>query len=344
MKLSQFHFELPQASIATAPANPRDTARLLQVADHLTDCSVYQLPDLLNEGDILVLNNTKVIPARLKGMRGIASITITLHKEISSGKWDVFAKPAKRLQMHDRFIIADDFWADVVHKGENGDVTLQFNVAGADFYSLLSQYGEMPLPPYIKRNDNHAENDRHDYQTIYAAHEGAVAAPTAGLHFTEALLDAIRAKGIEIVYVTLHVGAGTFLPVKVDNIAEHKMHAEQCLLTKETADKINAVKMRGGRVVAVGTTSVRVLETAARDDGQLQAFYGDTSIFITPGYRFKIIDLLMTNFHLPCSTLFMLVCAFAGTEKMFGAYQHAIESGYRFYSYGDTSLLYRMQS
>jgi S-adenosylmethionine:tRNA ribosyltransferase-isomerase len=341
MKLSDFYFDLPPHSIASSPANPKDSARLLAVSPQCTDYIVSQLPELLCAGDLLVVNNTKVIPAKLTGKRGTASVTVTLHKELRPAIWKAFAKPAKKLQLADKFTIADDFSAEVIEKGEEGEVTLRFNCEVTEFYSYLARYGSMPLPPYIKRNNNAQANDAHDYQTIYAEHKGAVAAPTAGLHFTDSLIQSLQHKGIEIAQVTLHVGAGTFLPVKVENISEHKMHAEYGEITQATADKINQVRKRGGRIVAVGTTSLRLLETATDDVGITHSFVGDTSIFITPGYRFKAVDMLMTNFHLPCSTLFMLVCAFAGSERMKQAYRYAIEKGYRFYSYGDASLLTR---
>lgn len=341
MKLSDFHFELPQSSIATSPASPKDSARLLEFSSSLNDFHVSQLPELLRKGDVLVVNDTKVIPAKLQGKRGAASVTITLHQELLPGTWKAFAKPAKKLQLHDRFVITEDFWADIIDKGRDGEITLAFNVKGADFYAYLSCYGEMPIPPYIKRPNDSLASDKRDYQTVYAAHEGAVAAPTAGLHFTDSLLEKIKAKGVDILYVTLHVGAGTFLPVKVDNITDHKMHSENYMLSQETADKINLAKQEGRRIIAVGTTSLRVLESAADENNILYPFSGETSIFITPGYRFKMVDMLFTNFHLPCSTLLMLVCAFAGREKIFQAYQHAIASGYRFYSYGDACLLYK---
>ena len=322
------------------PASPRDSARLLEISSKITDYTISDLPDLLRAGDILVLNNTKVIPAKLIGKRGDATISVNLHKEVQPGKWKAFAKPAKRLRLHDRFIVADDFFADVVDKGEDGEVTLHFNAFGADFFQQLSHYGQMPLPPYIKRTGE-VKEDHSDYQTIFAQHEGAVAAPTAGLHFTEGLLNRLQEKGIQFAYVTLHVGAGTFLPVKVEHIADHKMHAEWCEMSAQTAQQINGAKARGGRIVAVGTTSLRVLESVAGEDGTMKAFSGDTSIFITPGYRFKAVDILMTNFHLPCSTLLMLVCAFASRERIFQAYRHAIDSDYRFYSYGDATLIHR---
>lgn len=344
MKLSDFSFNLPSESIADVPASPRDTARLLELSPHgILDKTIKDLVTLLQPGDIVVFNNTKVIPARLIGKRENAKIEVTLHKQKANGVWKAFAKPAKRLQLGDRYAIADDFYADVIEKGEHGEVTLQFNVTGESFFSALSTYGYPPLPPYIARKEGPLEADKECYQTIYAEHKGAVAAPTAGLHFTDSLFEALEKKGIEKLFVTLHVGAGTFLPVKVDDIKDHVMHSEYCIVDAKTVERINQAKKEGRRVVAVGTTSLRLLETVADEAGILHPYEGETDIFITPGYKFKIVDMLLTNFHLPCSTLFMLVCAFAGTKRMKQVYEHAIANGYRFYSYGDANLLYRAE-
>jgi S-adenosylmethionine:tRNA ribosyltransferase-isomerase len=341
MRTADFDFELPPELIADEPARPRDAARLLDVGDALVDRHVRDLPDLLNPGDLLVYNDTRVIPARLTGKRGEVKVEATLHKREGADTWHVFAKPGKRLRVGDTIAFAPDLSAQVMEKREAGDIALRFSVAGGELMAALHRYGVMPLPPYIRRPDGASAKDAEDYQTVFAAREGAVAAPTAGLHFTPDLLARLEARGIRRVPVTLHVGAGTFLPVKVDDIRDHRMHAEWGEISNETARAIAETRAAGGRIVSIGTTSLRLLETAAADDGTLAPFSGDTDIFITPGYRFKIVDLLLTNFHLPCSTLFMLVSAFAGMERMRAAYAHAISSGYRFYSYGDTSLIGR---
>ncbi len=343
MKLSDFDFELPREAIAQTAIEPRDQSRLLHVTPQLEDAKVCDLPHYLRKGDVLVFNNTRVIPAKLTGYRGEAKIEVNLHKVISaeSDIWRAFAKPAKRLRVGEQFVVADGFSAEVLEKGEFGEVVLRFNFQNEAFYQALDQHGEIPLPPYIEREGGVTEEDNARYQTIYAQEKGAVAAPTAGLHFTDQLFAALDAMGVQRAYVTLHVGAGTFLPVKVDNIHEHKMHAEMCYLTEATAAQINAAKQAGGRVIAVGTTSLRVLESATDAEGITHPFEAETDIFITPGYRFKCVDLLFTNFHLPKSTLFMLVCAFSGMERMKAAYRHAVETGYRFYSYGDAMLLER---
>jgi S-adenosylmethionine:tRNA ribosyltransferase-isomerase len=343
MRVELFDFTLPQERIATEPASPRDAARLLHVhATGLGDLGVRDLPSLLRPGDVMVFNDTKVIPARLYGMRGEVRVEILLHKELDATRWQVFAKPAKRLRVGDGVIFAPGFSASVEAKSDDGQVTLRFHAADHDgFYRLLFDYGDIPLPPYIAREGQSRAEDRENYQTVYAKHEGSVAAPTAGLHFTDALLEAIRARGVALEYVTLHVGGGTFLPVKAEDTTEHIMHSEWGRLTAETAERINAARAAGGRVIAVGTTSMRLLETVVDESGCLQSYLGDTAIFITPGYRFKIVDCLMTNFHLPKSTLFMLVSAFSGLQRMKAAYTHAIANEYRFYSYGDSSFLER---
>lgn len=340
--LKDFDFDLPKELIAQEPLLTRDHARLLDVKPGcLVDRQVRDIVSLLHPGDVLVLNNTQVIPARLYGKRTEASIECTLHKQCSDDSWEVFAKPAKRLRVGEVVVFSPDFSAKVRAK-EEGICTLQFNHSGEALFKALETYGSMPLPPYIKRDKSALrQEDNEQYQTVYAEHKGAVAAPTAGLHFTPDLLDTIKAKGVQLVYVTLHVGAGTFLPVKVEDITQHQMHSEYCVLGAAEAAILNNAKQQGKRVVAVGTTSLRVLESAADAFGKVKPFAGETDIFIYPGYRFKLVDMLMTNFHLPCSTLFMLVCAFAGMDRMKSAYAHAINSGYRFFSYGDTSILTR---
>lgn len=341
MKVSDFDFDLPPALIAQRPARPRDSARLLAIGGGFRDLGVRDLPGLLRAGDVLVVNDTRVLPARLAGRRGAANVEVTLHRQDADAVWRAFAKPAKKLKVGDRVAFAPDFAAEVVAKGEDGEVTLRFDRGGDALRAALEAHGIMPLPPYIKRPRTGDAQDRGDYQTLFADKEGAVAAPTAGLHFTPALIAAVEARGVARVAVTLHVGAGTFLPVKVENVTEHRMHSEWGTIAPAAADAINAAKARGGRVVAVGTTALRLLETAAAPDGTLKPFAGETDLFIVPGYRFKIVDALITNFHLPRSTLFMLVCAFAGTATMKTAYEHAKERGYRFYSYGDCCFIER---
>ena len=340
MKVSDFDFELPRELIATHPAEPREAARLLEIGERLADRVVRDLPDLLAPGDIVVVNDTKVIPARLSGLRGVARVEVTLHKRESDSRWRAFAKGARKLKAGDRIDFAADFSAAVADKGEDGEVVLDFDRGGPELMTALTQHGFMPLPPYIARAAGPETRDREDYQTVFARHEGAVAAPTAGLHFTPALLAALKARGIQQATLTLHVGAGTFLPVKVEDTLDHKMHAEVGMIDAVTAEKINFARAQGGRVVAVGTTVTRTLESAADDRGIIHPFADETRLFITPGYRFKAIDMLLTNFHLPRSTLFMLVSAFAGLERMKAAYAHAIAARYRFYSYGDCCLLH----
>ncbi|WP_413206784.1 tRNA preQ1(34) S-adenosylmethionine ribosyltransferase-isomerase QueA [Rhodospirillum sp. A1_3_36] len=341
MRVDLFDFDLPPEAIADRPANPRESARLLLVdGTDRRDLGVKDLPGLLGSGDILVFNDTRVIPARLFGTIGEGKIEVTLHKRLGPDRWACFGRPARKLKPGVALSFAEGFSATVVERGEGGEATLVFDRSGAALMAALEAHGHIPLPPYIKRADD--ARDRSDYQTVYAREDGAVAAPTAGLHFTPTLLDALEARGVSRAMVTLHVGAGTFLPVKVDDTADHQMHSEIGRVTAETAAAINATKARGGKVVAVGTTALRLLESAATEDGTLLPFEGETDIFITPGYRFRIVDRLMTNFHLPRSTLFMLVSAFAGFETMRAAYAHAIATGYRFYSYGDSSLLTRV--
>jgi S-adenosylmethionine:tRNA ribosyltransferase-isomerase len=341
MRLGEFDFELPRERIAARPAAPRDAARLLEVRrDALLDHVFRDLPELLRAGDLLVFNDTKVIPARLAGRRGEAKVAVTLHKRAGPGRWRAFARPAKRLKAGDRVVFAEDFEAAVAAKGEAGEVTLDFGLDDAALGAALQRYGAMPLPPYIPREAGPDARDRADYQTVYAAREGAVAAPTAGLHFTPDLLDRLAAAGIGKVFVTLSVGAGTFLPVKAERVADHVMHAEWGAVNAEAARAVAETRAAGGRIVAVGTTSLRLLESAVGSGRAVAPFEGETDIFITPGFRFRAVDLLITNFHLPRSTLFMLVAAFSGLERMKSAYAHAVAAGYRFYSYGDACLLH----
>ncbi len=345
MKVDLFDFELPKALIADRPARPRDSARLLEVdSEALTHHIVRDLPQLLRPGDLMVFNDTRVIPARLRGMRGDAKVEVTLHQRRNANSWRVFAKPAKRLRPGDVVTFDTSFSAVVTEKGEAGEVTLDFSYAAADLNAALERSGEMPLPPYIQSLRATDERDKQDYQTHFAREDGSVAAPTAGLHFTPALMEALAARGVETARVTLHVGAGTFLPVRSEDTDDHFMHSEWGQVGAGTADHFNRVKAAGGRVMAVGTTSLRLLESAAAGAGEIAPFEGETDIFITPGYAFKTADLLMTNFHLPKSTLFMLVCAFAGMDTMKRAYGVAMQERYRFYSYGDTSVLHRAAS
>lgn len=352
MRVDLFDFDLPEERIALRPARPRDAARMLLVRpDGLEDRTVSDLPDLLRPGDALVVNDTKVIPAELHGERlrdgSSAHVSVTLHKREGASRWRALARPAKRLapgdrirfgQVSDNACLAAGLDATVEARAE-AEVTLNFDLSGPLLDEAIAAVGHIPLPPYIAGRRAEDAEDRRDYQTIYAREEGAVAAPTAGLHFTPELMERLEAKGISRHTVTLHVGAGTFLPVKADDTADHRMHPEWGTVSAATAEALNAARARGGRIVAVGTTSLRLLESAAGEDGAAKPFAGETSIFITPGYRFRAVDLLMTNFHLPRSTLFMLVSAFAGRERMLAAYRHAIAEGYRFYSYGDASLL-----
>ena len=338
MRVDAFDFDLPRAAIATRPARPRDSARLLDLTAGLGHRSVADLPNLLRPGDMMIFNDTQVIPARLVGIRGEARVELTLHRRCAEDRWKAFAKPARRLRPGDVIRFADGFSA-AVEARDGPEVSLLFDRAGAALAEALRSHGAVPLPPYIRRASD--ARDRDDYQTVYARREGAVAAPTAGLHFTDRLLQALDARDIARRFVTLHVGAGTFLPVSVEDTADHPMHAEACELTADTAAAINACRESGGRIVAVGTTVVRLLESAAKPDGIVAPFSGEVDLFIEPGYRFKTVDLMLTNFHLPRSTLFMLVCAFAGTKRMKAAYAEAVAEGYRFYSYGDACLLAR---
>lgn len=339
MRVDLFDFTLPPENIALRPAAPRDSARLLRVdAAGLADHVVRDLPGLLRAGDCLVFNDTRVIPAQLEGRRGEAKIGATLHKREGLRLWRAFVRNAKRVRTGDLIDFGQGVSAIAADRGEDGSILLDFQ-GEEPVELLLERAGTMPLPPYIAGKRPTDERDHSDYQTMFAREKGAVAAPTAALHFTPSLMAAIAAAGIAAETLTLHVGAGTFLPVKADDTDDHKMHAEWGRIDPATADRLNAVRAQGGRVIAVGTTSLRLIESASGEDGVIRSFEGDTAIFITPGYRFRGIDGLMTNFHLPKSTLFMLVSALMGRERMQAAYAHAIEKGYRFYSYGDSSLL-----
>jgi S-adenosylmethionine:tRNA ribosyltransferase-isomerase len=339
VRVADFDFDLPADRIALRPARPRDSARLLLVkGSDISDHQVLDLPGLLRAGDVLVFNDTKVIPAQLEGRRGEATIGATLHKREGPREWQAFLRNAKRARAGDTIDFGKGVAASVVDKAEDGSALLQFE-GEEPVELLLERAGRMPLPPYIASKREVDERDREDYQTMFAREEGAVAAPTAALHFTPRLLEALDQRGVGREMLTLHVGAGTFLPVKSEQIEEHKMHAEWGRIDAATAERLNDVRRSGGRLISVGTTSLRLLESAAGADGTIRPFEGDTAIFITPGYRFKAVDGLITNFHLPRSTLFMLVSALMGSEVMRAAYAHAIEAGYRFYSYGDASLL-----
>ena len=356
MRVDDFDFVLPEERIALRPVHPRDAARMLCVspraAEPFQDRAVRDLLEVLNPGDALVFNDTKVIPAQLTGVRhrgdAAANVSVTLIEPLDASRWKALARPAKRLRQDDRIAFGNvenvrlqgALWARVESREEEGgEITLAFDFHGNALDEAIATLGKMPLPPYISSRRAPDSEDVEDYQTVYARVSGAVAAPTAGLHFTEELLADLREKGIEEHFVTLHVGAGTFLPVKVDDTRDHPMHSETCEMSQATADKLNRVRAQGGRVIAVGSTSVRVLESASDDTGRVAGFEGETDIFITPGYRFKAVDAMLTNFHLPRSTLFMLVSAFCGLETMKQAYAHAIAKGYRFYSYGDACFL-----
>jgi S-adenosylmethionine:tRNA ribosyltransferase-isomerase len=355
MRTSLFDFDLPSDRIALRPVSPRDAARLLVVrpGGALEDRGMRDLPELLNAGDALVVNDTKVIPARLKGRRigreTEPKIEATLTKRLDGSRWDAFVKPAKKLSPGDVIRFGEEgkvcflgqLDATVEAKGEGGEVTLAFAFHGPVLDQAIEERGDMPLPPYIAAKRAPDERDRADYQTLFARDEGSVAAPTAGLHFTGDLLAKLKERGVALHKVTLHVGPGTFLPVHADDTADHKMHSEYAVVTAETAAALNAVRANGGRIVAAGSTALRTLESAADGNGAIRPFAADTSIFITPGYRFKAVDVMLTNFHLPRSTLFMLVSAFSGLDVMKRAYEHALGEGYRFYSYGDACLLFR---
>jgi S-adenosylmethionine:tRNA ribosyltransferase-isomerase len=340
MRVDLFDFDLPPESIALRPASPRDSARLLLVSGDapFEDHSVRDLPSLLRAGDVLVFNDTKVIPAQLEGRRGEAKVGATLHKRLGLRQWQAFLRNAKRVRDGDRIDFGEGVTALAGPRDEDGGVTLTFE-GDEPVELLLERAGRMPLPPYIASKRPTDARDRSDYQTMFAREDGAVAAPTAALHFTPELMAALREAGIASETLTLHVGAGTFLPVKADDTDDHRMHAEWGRIDQSTADRLNAARQQGGRLIAVGTTSLRLLESACGEDGVIRPFADETRIFITPGYRFRAIDGLMTNFHLPRSTLFMLVSALMGRERMQAVYAHAIATGYRFYSYGDSSLL-----
>jgi S-adenosylmethionine:tRNA ribosyltransferase-isomerase len=355
MRTDLFDFELPAGSIALRPASPRDGARMLIVQSDgvLRDGIVTDLPHWLEPGDQLVVNDTRVISAQLRGRRigrdTEPKIEATLIKRLDGSRWQALVRPAKKLSQGDvvrfgnegKVCLLGHLDAQVEHGGDDGEVTLSFSFHGPALDQAIADLGSPPLPPYIASKRAADERDAADYQTMFAANEGAVAAPTAGLHFTPALHTALRERGIGIHLITLHVGAGTFLPVKVEDTSRHKMHSEWGTISRDSADALNAARANGGRIVAVGTTSLRLLESATAADGTIQPFAGETAIFITPGYRFRAVDILLTNFHLPRSTLFMLVSAFSGLDTMKRAYAHAIGSGYRFYSYGDACLLFR---
>ncbi|MDP6829819.1 MAG: tRNA preQ1(34) S-adenosylmethionine ribosyltransferase-isomerase QueA [Alphaproteobacteria bacterium] len=340
MDVDLFDFDLPSEAIALRPARPRDSARLLHVrGGGVDDRIITDLPDVLRAGDLLVFNNTRVLPLQLEARRGAARMELTLLQDLGQGRWRAFARPARRLRADDtRLVIADDMEARVEGPHQDGQVTLDFALSEAAMMAALARHGTLPLPPYIRKHRAVDARDNEDYQTVLARRDGAVAAPTAGLHFTDELLQRLSEAGLARVELTLHVGAGTFLPVSVDDTDDHPMHSEWGEVGEAAVRQINETREQGGRIVAVGTTSLRLLESAARD-GALEPFSGETDIFITPGYRFQAVDVLLTNFHLPRSTLFMLVSAFAGLDRMRAAYAHAIRSGYRFYSYGDGCLL-----
>jgi S-adenosylmethionine:tRNA ribosyltransferase-isomerase len=358
MRTDLFDFELPADNIALRPASPRDSARMLvvQPGGVLRDHVVADLPKWLAPGDQIVVNDTRVISAQLKGRRigreTEPKIEATLIKRLDGSRWQALVKPAKKLAPGDivrfgnegKVCLLGHLDAEVEHKGEEGEITLSFSFHGPTLDQAIADLGSPPLPPYIASKRAPDERDAADYQTMFAVNEGAVAAPTAGLHFTPDLEAALRGHGVGLHRITLHVGAGTFLPVKVDDTSGHRMHSEWGVISKETAAALNVARAQGGRIVAVGTTSLRLLESATAEDGTVEPFCGDTSIFITPGYRFRAVDILLTNFHLPRSTLFMLVSAFCGLDAMKQAYAHAIASGYRFYSYGDASLLFRARN
>jgi len=358
LRVDLFDFDLPEERIALRPAVPRDSARMLRVdaGGALADLAVTDLADLLEPGDALVFNDTRVIPAQLEGFRSRDGnqqrISATLHMRSGPDRWKAFVRPGKRIKQGDRLHFGGDgatclsgvLDATAGERGEGGELELIFDLSGPALDEAIMATGHIPLPPYIASKRGEDVQDRKDYQTIYAREDGAVAAPTAGLHFTDALFEKLDARGISRHFVTLHVGAGTFLPVKVDDTSEHLMHSEIGHVSAETAEALNQVHARGGRVVSVGTTSLRLLESATTGDGTIKEWSGPTDIFITPGYAFRAVDVLMTNFHLPRSTLFMLVSAFCGFETMHKAYRHAIDNEYRFYSYGDASLLFRSRS
>jgi S-adenosylmethionine:tRNA ribosyltransferase-isomerase len=334
--LSDFDYHLPQNLIASHPANPRESAKLLVVDDNkFTDATINDITDYFNDGDLLLFNDTKVIPARLYGHNNGRKIEIFLLTP-QNENWQAFIKPAKKVKIGDIIEFAEDFHAHIIAKNRDGTAIINFPYQISDFWNLLDKYGHIPLPPYIKREDN--INDKADYQTIFAKNSGAVAAPTAGLHFTQNMLDKIKAKNIQIAFLTLHVGAGTFSPVKVEKIIDHQIHSEICELSQATCNIINQTRKNNGKIIAVGTTTLRTIESATKINGEIQPFSGATNIFIYPSYQFKFIDMLLTNFHLPKSTLLMLVSAICGRERLLQTYQYAIANNYRFFSYGDACL------
>ena len=342
MHLDDFDFDLPEALIAQRPVEPRDAARLLHVGQTLADRRVRDLPNLLAPGDLLVVNDTRVLPARLSGKRGAVAVSITLvEPDVEESAWWALAKPGRRLKPGDRIVFAGDLTAEVREKAEDGRLRLDFGLDRAALAQRLEGQGEMPLPPYIRRPAGGAARDRHDYQTLFAARPGAVAAPTAGLHFTPALLAALEARGVALAKVTLHVGLGSFQPIKTADPRRHRLHAEYGEIGPEAVAAVEAARRRGGRVVAVGTTALRLLESAADAGGGLRPFAGKTDLYILPGYRFRVVERLLTNFHLPRSSLFMLVSAFAGRDRMLAAYRYAVDQRYRFFSYGDATFLER---
>jgi S-adenosylmethionine:tRNA ribosyltransferase-isomerase len=341
MLLEEFDYFLPPELIATEQIKPRDHAKLLALKSNKPE--IYLVKDIINfleEGDIVVLNNTKVLPAKLEAITSKGIVSFNLHKMTSQDTWLAFAKPSHKLSLNQELTFGDDFKAIVIDKSY-GEITLKF--FSTSFIENLHKYGKIPLPPYIEKKVGTREQDKEDYQTIFAKHSGSIAAPTAGLHFTEELLNNLSTKGVKIASITLHVGAGTFLPIKTSNIEDHKMHSEYGVVSENTAKEINNAKQQGHKILAIGTTTARLLETACKEDGKLQAFEGETDIFIKPGYNFKVVDILMTNFHLPKSTLLMLVSAFVGHTEIMNAYDYAIKNNLRFYSYGDASLLYKKE-
>ena len=342
MDISLFDYELNSHLIAQKPCVPRDNSRLLNCIKKVPeDLRFRDLPSILNPGDVLVINNTKVLPSRLFGKRGQVNVEVTLHMKTSNNTWKAFLKPGRKCKINDIIMFENDLKAKVVEKYIEGDALLYFNKNSKNILKYVNHQGQMPLPPYIKRNDKN-ENDNKDYQTIFAEEDGAVAAPTAGLHFTEKLINILKSKGVLFAPITLHVGAGTFLPVKVTNIYDHKMHEEWGYLSENSSDIINNAIENKKRIISVGTTSLRILETVARlKNGLIEPWSGVTDLFITPGFQFKIVDLLITNFHLPKSTLLMLVSAFHGKEKTFERYKYAIKKKYRFFSYGDSCIFSR---
>lgn len=341
VKVDRFDFDVPPERIAAHPVRPRDAARMLVIGATLDDRHVRDLPELLRPGDLLVVNDTRVMPARLEGRIGAGAVEVTLDRELEPGLWSALARPAKRFRPGTRVRFAEDFVAEVAGRGEGGAVTLRFAASGAALLERLARHGTVPLPPYIPRPGGPEPADADDYQTVFARHAGAVAAPTAGLHFTDDLIARLAARGVALTSVTLHVGAGTFLPVRVADTTDHRMHPEWGHIGPDAVQAVARARAAGGRVVAVGSTSLRLLETAADGSGGIRVFEGLVDLFITPGYHFRVAELMLTNFHLPRSTLIMLVAAFAGLDRIKAAYAHAIAAGYRFYSYGDACLLER---